>query len=197
MSSMTAGFLQSSQTFWSKPLPQYQSQYTTHATRRDGNTANTCFTGGLPTPPGTGRNMNGMSVGSTLPSLPHNLSYPIRHPPPHQDSYSNPPSYPQHDPQQQSTSNGHTTSHERTNVIASHLQIPESINKSKGSLAEFATEVRLHLCVQLDADSYRSLLCSGSKLPRPWNTLKTFPKTQMWIGVSMPMQHPQCRSENG
>jgi hypothetical protein len=151
MSSMTAGFLQSSQNFWSKPPSRYQSQYATHATRRDGNTVNAWFTGGLPTPPGTGRNMNGISVGSTLPSLPHNLSYPIRHPAPQQDSYSHPPSYPQHDlpHPQQSTSNGHTASHERTtsNVIASHLQIPESINKSKGSLAEFATEVRLHLYV--------------------------------------------------
>jgi hypothetical protein len=146
MSSMTAGFLQSSQDFWSKPPPQYQSQYATYATRRDSNTANTWFTGGLPTPPGTGRNMNGMAVGSTLPSLPHNLSYPIRHPPPQHDPYSQPPSYPQHDLHhpQQFTGTSRTGTHERTtsNVIASHLQIPESINKSKGSLAEFATEVR-------------------------------------------------------
>lgn len=107
------------------------------------------FTGGLPTPPGTKTMMN---VASSM-SVPR-PTYPSRHqhhpdqiPPQHMYSgsyHSNDlPHYPQPVVKLDPYAGMIMPAEEKAsrNEIAHHLQIPESVNKSKGSLAEFAAEI--------------------------------------------------------
>lgn len=103
------------------------------------------FTGGLPTPPGTKTMMN---VASGIPLSSHAFS--SRHQQ-HAEKYT--PQHMQHAGQNHQyplpvvkmESYGGMTMPAEENPpqpeIASHLQIPESVNKSKGSLAEFAAEI--------------------------------------------------------
>lgn len=149
MSSMIANPSNSSQGFWSRPGDQSQhSASSLHAGQSEGTSSNTWFASGLPTPPGS-RVMNGISVGSTIPTFPPNQPYPTRRP--SENSFQQRPSYHSQnnvDYSQHSRMNslgGSSIGQSRksaSNLIASHLQIPESVNKSKGSLAEFAAEVR-------------------------------------------------------
>jgi hypothetical protein len=114
---------------------------------------------GLPTPPST-RAMNGVTLrqqpSHNTTSQPYQSSrFPLHNVPnnnlPHQrDGRDN-----LHHGDMQVRTNGFNSGHRTqgsqdrdistskstTNAIASHLQIPESVNKSKGSLAEFAAEV--------------------------------------------------------
>ncbi|RMZ77728.1 hypothetical protein DV738_g4272, partial [Chaetothyriales sp. CBS 135597] len=103
------------------------------------------FTGGLPTPP-ISKAMIGQSV-AIAQNLQHTHIPPTRyqHVPTaaasmrqslSQSSYGSQTSHQASKPQ------GNAAVGERDkNAIASHLQIPESVNKSKGSLAEFAAEI--------------------------------------------------------
>ncbi len=153
MSSMTANYPTSSQEFWSKP--GYDSQHLVssfQAGQSEGTSSNTWFASGLPTPPGP-RVMNGLSVGSTVPAFHPNQPYPTRHPSdnpfPQRPSYpsQNSVEYSQHS--RMNSMKGSSIAHSQkntSNLIASHLQIPESVNKSKGSLAEFAAEVSKLVC---------------------------------------------------
>jgi len=113
---------------------------------------------GLPTPPST-RAMNGVTLrqqpSHNTTSQPYQPSrFPLHnvpnnsHPPHQRDGLHHPGDM-------QVRTNGFNSEHRaqgsqdrdvsasknNTNSIASHLQIPESVNKSKGSLAEFAAEV--------------------------------------------------------
>ena len=147
MSSMLANF-PSSQEAWSRP--SHQPQYMTappQPSHSEGNSANTWFMSGLPTPPGS-RVMNSLSVGSAVPTFHPNPSYPTRYPSerplPQQELYppQNNVQYPQHSRMNSLSGSSSSRSHRNpSNLIASHLQIPESVNKSKGSLAEFTAEV--------------------------------------------------------
>ena len=150
MSSMIANYSASSQDIWSRPSCKLQksSADPSHTNCSEDSSENTWFTGGLPTPPG--KIMNGLSVSSALPVFPANHSHPLQQPAP--DSF---PSH--HRPSYSSQHNVDLSKHSRmnsmsgtmglqpdksaSNLIATHLQIPESVNKSKGSLAEFAAEV--------------------------------------------------------
>ena len=150
MSSMIANPSNSSQDFWSRPGHQSQhSGSSLHAGQSEGTSSNTWFASGLPTPPGS-RVMNGISVGSTIPTFPPTQPYPTRHPSENsfqqRSSYNsqNNVDYSQHS-RMNSVGGGSSIGQSQksaSNLIASHLQIPESVNKSKGSLAEFAAEVR-------------------------------------------------------
>jgi hypothetical protein len=118
-----------------------------HRKRSSGGIAEQWFTSGLPTPPES-KAMNGLSVAAsyrgtqpthinttrymhnasaTASNMQHSLS---------QSSYDSQGSHTRHGSNTQGYRDDWATS-----TIASHLQIPESVNKSKGSLAEFAAEV--------------------------------------------------------
>jgi hypothetical protein len=87
-----------------------------------------------------------------------------------------------------------------TNMIARHLQIPESVNKSKGSLAEFAAEVRpgAPSMSTVMLTSNRLPVFSGLKVPQPLNTQKKlFNPTLQSIGPSFQMLFPRPDFENG
>lgn len=105
------------------------------------------FQGGLPTPPAS-KDMMGVSLTSNYGSYSQPQS--------HNGGYNNSQSYKAHSrvpsdsynttkyPHTRSNSQagpGVTTEKSKVNSIASHLQIPESVNKSKGSLPDFAAEV--------------------------------------------------------
>ncbi|KIW33802.1 uncharacterized protein PV07_00624 [Cladophialophora immunda] len=115
------------------------------------NTSETYFNSGLPTPPGS-RAMPGVVLGNSYAALPA---------PPLQQGRSGLPdganaTRPRITPSTVSTNHAYALAppangvslynrrapdHNNVNAIAPHLQIPESVNKSKGSLAEFAAEI--------------------------------------------------------
>lgn len=65
--------------------------------------------------------------------------------------------------------------------IASYLQIPESVNKSKGSLAEFAAEVSgIVLRLSGWTDSCRSRASSGLRAKQHFNSQRIFPMSLTW-----------------
>jgi Cyclin len=149
MSSLTANLPIFSQDAWSRPAHRIpHSTEASHGSNSEGPSSNSWFTGGLPTPPGT--NMNGLSVGSTLPAIPSNYSYPSQQAPAENPSFQQRSSFPsQHNVDFRQHSRMNSTGGKQalqaeksvSNVIARHLQIPESVNKTKGSLAEFAAEI--------------------------------------------------------
>ncbi|KIW85967.1 hypothetical protein Z517_01361 [Fonsecaea pedrosoi CBS 271.37] len=116
------------------------------------NNSETYFNSGLPTPPGS-RAMPGVVVGSSYAALPPptfqqdrglpdgaNASCPRRTPAAAQAPVNHvyalaPPT------NGMSVYNRRAPDQNSVNAIAPHLQIPESVNKSKGSLAEFAAEI--------------------------------------------------------
>ncbi|OAP63105.1 hypothetical protein AYL99_02332 [Fonsecaea erecta] len=116
------------------------------------NNSETYFNSGLPTPPGS-RAMPGVVVGNSYAALPAAAA-------PQQDRSGLPDAA--NAVRQRRTPSAISTNHTYTlapptngggmysrrapdqtnvNAIAPHLQIPESVNKSKGSLAEFAAEI--------------------------------------------------------
>ena len=113
------------------------------------------FQGGLPTPPQS-RNMTGVSLSNNYGTYPANHTYTHNQqlsqhgsslqPSRFSAAASSQPSH-GHANGSRGTSSvdyGISTEKSMVNVIASHLQIPESINKSKGSITEFAAEVKLN-----------------------------------------------------
>ena len=148
MSSMTERHPPYSQDIWSRPshtIPY--SVEPSHAGQSEGVPSNTWFAGGLPTPPG--KTMNGTSMGPALPSFSSNHTYSTRHPTSNGTSLHRPAYPPQsnndlsHHSRMPSIGGISTNQRDKNagSQIARHLQIPESVNKSKGSLAEFAAEV--------------------------------------------------------
>jgi hypothetical protein len=117
--------------------------------------------------------MHGLSVGTTLPALPPSHSYPVRNRAHESESSQQHAPYPMQSHSDITQQARKTTTQVENNVasmIARHLQIPESVNKSKGSLAEFAAEVRLATtssirAVMLTTD--RLPASFGLKVPRP------------------------------
>lgn len=114
------------------------------------NYTNTSFTTGLPTPPGS-KAMPGLALGNGYAGFPSQstqqersfLQDEMNAARQHRESSvaSNGSAY-----SLIPTSNGanlynRRTSEQNVNAIAPHLQIPESVNKSKGSLAEFTAEI--------------------------------------------------------
>jgi len=104
------------------------------------------YTSGLPTPPGT-RIMSGAILSSGLANYPPSHSYQQSRG--YQDVSRSQLSQHAHTSStgqyagfgQTNDSDGYTEQND-INAIASYLQIPESVNNSKGSLVEFAAEVR-------------------------------------------------------
>jgi hypothetical protein len=149
MSSMIANYPSTSEKYWARS--GCQSKYTpsglSHASHCEEVPGNTWFTSGLPTPPG--RMMSGVSISSAMPAFPPNHSYPSTHPPSDHSSFQRPAYSSQNNAAYQQQARIHGTSgtaavqpdKSAVDMIAAHLQIPESVNKSKGSLAEFAAEV--------------------------------------------------------
>jgi hypothetical protein len=97
-----------------------------------------------------------MTMSTTSTTKPHSTAPPARYQ----------PSSPVHAPEFETL--GNEPIDESANQIVSYLQIPASINNSKGSLSDFAAQVRLHPSSTLRAKvlTYsRSLVSSGSNLP--------------------------------
>lgn len=116
------------------------------------NTNNALFSSGLPTPPGS-KAMSGVVLGSSYTGFPsqsftqdrNGISGGSSDAPQQYRSSSAAPNVGSYSliPQANAASvyKSRATEHKDTNAIAPHLQIPESVNKSKGSLAEFAAEI--------------------------------------------------------
>ncbi|KIV87499.1 hypothetical protein PV11_03040 [Exophiala sideris] len=108
------------------------------------------FTSGLPTPPGS-RNMNWGNLGSSYTSSVSDLSQQDRDLPwagpgtsqqyRESSTTSNGSSYTSMPVSESSLYNRQAAEQNNVTSIAPHLQIPESVNKSKGSLAEFTAEI--------------------------------------------------------
>ena len=144
MSCLAAGQNIPSEDPWSghghQPFYQRKSSYDS---RRDQNPS-TWFAGGLPSPPVT----KAMADVQVDPAYPQAHPYQGSHPQKRAEDYeyeaqvtnmTNNTVYPQTNSQSsQDLSQGHKR---RENTIASYLQIPDSVNQSKGSLAEFAAEI--------------------------------------------------------
>ncbi|KAK5331939.1 hypothetical protein LTR93_000944 [Exophiala xenobiotica] len=136
---------------WSKSSTNSSFDYPSAYGFERRNTDDTPFSSGLPTPPGS-RAMAGVSLRESYAGFPNDLSQ-------HRSDFSqnavggsqglrefslmNGDSH-----TFASTSNTNPDSYFRpavdqnnVNAIAPHLQIPESVNKSKGSLAEFTAEI--------------------------------------------------------
>lgn len=128
---------------------QYEQQSDGPPTRSEReSSASSWFTGGLPTPP-VGKSMN---VASYVPQPAHSQHAKYSQPSSTADNYSmvQHTSYPlpvQPQYPQAANMTGYAgiampvDTRPQQHEIASHLQIPESVNKSKGSLAEFAAEI--------------------------------------------------------
>lgn len=113
--------------------------------------SNISFNSGLPTPPGS-KAMPAVVLGNSYagypaPTFQHGRAT-LPEPTAMSQQYRNPPNVSTNNPYALvPPTNGlglytHRPSDEKdTNAIAPHLQIPESVNKSKGSLAEFAAEI--------------------------------------------------------
>ena len=144
MSCLAAGQNNPSEDLWSGHGHQpFYKQNPSYDSRRDQNPT-FWFAGGLPSPPVT-KAMAGVQV---EPAYPQAHTYQGSHPQQRADGYeyaaqatnlTNNTAYSQMDSQSsQDMSQGEKR---RENTIASYLQIPESVNQSKGSLAEFAAEI--------------------------------------------------------
>ncbi|KIW40223.1 uncharacterized protein PV06_07437 [Exophiala oligosperma] len=132
----------------SKPSHDYTGAY--GFKRR--NTNDTYFSTGLPTPPGS-KAMPGVTLGNGHASFPSHPSQHLGDYP--QNGIGSSQSYGRSTtrsdtssfnlvPASSSTSDSYShqaTDSTHVNAIAPHLQIPESVNKSKGSLAEFTAEI--------------------------------------------------------
>lgn len=113
-------------------------------------TSDYCFTGGLPTPPGTKR-MNLVSY-APVPPYTHRSEYPsngvgVNYHPESQHGPSSNQKYVQSS-DSSSKMNGYggismpaNDNSAQNDLIASHLQVPKDVNNSKGSLSEFAAEI--------------------------------------------------------
>jgi len=174
-------------------------------------TNNTWFTGGLPTPPGT-KAMAGVSLGNSFATYAtHAFTHNSRQP--FQDVSNGPSTQYRPAPAAQvgtkyclntRTNSAHgyhamSTDKINANAIASHLQIPESVNKSKGSLAEFAAEVRLQVWngVHDGTDSSRSLAYSGSRVRQRCSMRKPFPRMPTSIEALLWTPYLRLDFENG
>ncbi|KAL6244026.1 hypothetical protein RBB50_008895 [Rhinocladiella similis] len=116
------------------------------------NTNDTHFSTGLPTPPGS-KAMPGLTLGHGYAAFPSHTSQQIgdysQNGIGSSQSYRGPSTRSDTNaynlvPASTSTSNSYNpqaVDHAQVNAIAPHLQIPESVNKSKGSLAEFMVEI--------------------------------------------------------
>jgi len=124
-----------------EPVPaRTQSRQDSHATRH------TSFTHGLPTPP-TSKTMTELALKTCHVTEPahrpyHLAPYSLRHGPPPPATVVTGPYFAA--PGHRSNLAGDLETENRAspgNRIASSFQIPESVNSSRGSIAEFAAEV--------------------------------------------------------
>ncbi|KIX08233.1 uncharacterized protein Z518_02889 [Rhinocladiella mackenziei CBS 650.93] len=124
---------------------------TAHGLKR-WNNINNCFAGGLPTPPGS-KTMPGVVLGNGYAGFPAKGFQQDR------NTFQDGRDTSQQNPASSTALNGNSYTlippsngsslydnrrapdQANVNAIAAHLQIPESVNKSKGSLAEFAAEI--------------------------------------------------------
>lgn len=147
MSSMSAVHQPSGRLDWSRSNANLKDPTTYGIKRR--NNSNATFTSGLPTPPGS-KAMPGVVLGNNYGGFPSQgyrqersslqdgtngvQQYRTSSTTPHGNSYALvPPS--------DGLYSRRASDQTDVNAIAPHLQIPESVNKSKGSLAEFAAEI--------------------------------------------------------
>lgn len=103
----------------------------------------------------------------------------------------------QHNGLKESTSKARDESHDSS--IVSYLQIPSSINGSKGSLAEFAAQV-CEACIEeclRRLISSRSPACSGLSPPSPSSTWKSARSHRPLSNRSSQRRYHQWDSENG
>lgn len=138
---------------WSNSTTKSSFDYPSAYGFKRRNTDDTSFSNGLPTPPGS-RAMAGVSLGDSYPGFPSHLSQ-------HKGDFSHNAVGASQGHRGLSLKNGNShalvsasnnnsdsyfrpavdQNNVNVNAIAPHLQIPESVNKSKGSLAEFTAEI--------------------------------------------------------